>query len=75
MEITSIVIAICAVIGVIISYLKLKADLKKEINTINTIISTINSGQAQGNQYCNCTFYSDVHDKKSINNEFNEQSK
>ena len=70
---TSIVVAICALIGTIISYFALKSNCKKEINTVNTIISTINKGQSQGSNYTNCNFYSDVHDKNSIKNDFQNE--
>ena len=64
-DIVSIIIAVCAIIGVIISYLELKRKLKKEVITLYKMI---NSPGAK--YYSNCKFYGDIKDTTFMLSEY-----
>jgi hypothetical protein len=67
---TSIILSICAIIGIIISYKMLKHDLNKQVEITDSMIASIK--QSQGGVYNNCNFnYSgDVKDENTIKNEY-----
>jgi len=71
-DITSIIMAGCAIIGTVISYFVFKNDLKKQQNNTDVMIASILKNQSQGDTFnnCNVTYTGVVKDEKTINNEF-----
>jgi uncharacterized membrane protein len=70
--ITSIIMTIGTIIGICISYKKMKKDFNKQFNDTNTIIASIINSQTQnnGNVYTGCIFNASVEDQKSISNNY-----
>ena len=62
-----------AFIGLIITYLTLRHQIRqsdKKIGTLNEIMNLQNKYQSQGAQYHNCSFYSSSFDAKQIEQEY-----